>query len=150
MSGDLPWGLVKPLGKPVPEEVDPRTLPGGVPFLAYSVEENDLHLTLFLRHHNAWEKRERRRLFIAEQPDAVYLLLVFGRAFDPAEHIGRGWAGGPPGVESAHAMLEQPLSQRRVVDAFRDEAVTRVRSEPSLAFFDRVDPDNAKPDLFDG
>lgn len=135
-SGDLPWGLVKPLGKPVPDDIDPTTLPGAAPFFAYLVEQNDLHLTVYFPFRELFEDEERRRLFVAEESDAVYVALVFEPTPQLDDGVVRGWAGGPPEVDSAHVMLERPLAGRGVVDAVRCELAKQVRSEATVALMD--------------
>ncbi len=116
---ERPWGQLGPLGQK--RDFDPTQLPGARLLKSYSVAENDLHFTVYYD-----EETGKRRLFVAELPDSVHVVV----AFDPQLKPGYSVAG-EANSWSAEGMLNEPLADRPIVDASRGATLERI-ADPSV------------------
>lgn len=134
-----PWN--RPLGTPVPDDADPRELPGTTVFYAYTVEENDLHFTIFV--DDVWSPR----LFVAEEPGAIHVVVVDEPNRPPEDGVEQGRALIDLGPRELHGMLERPLGGRPIIDATRDVAAKRLAHQPADSYELRwMAPGDHRPD----
>lgn len=115
------------------EDLDPTRLSGACPFYGYTIDDSGTQFAVWVQSSSGL------RLFVAEEIDAVHVVLVLKPQAPPgARDADHQSYVGPPRCITGH--LSKPLGHRPIIDETRGDPVRRLTPPVELAPDESIHP----------